>query len=182
MRLLTVATPALLVAAALLAACTNADSSPSASRAIPSPSVGAGSASPSSGDSPAPNPPTASPSSSTPASLEPPTRTETEWGAIWDALPPLFPAFPGAIPTETRAGPVSAELAVPTDVATAASWYRGALEAAGFQTVGFSEPLEDGSVVIESAGPGDCRVQVTLIPLSGTTNARILYGAACPFA
>jgi hypothetical protein len=45
-----------------------------------------------------------------------------------------------------------------------------------------SEPLEDGSVVIDAIGrPQGCAVQVTLTPLSGTTAGTILFGAACAF-
>ncbi|HEY7736936.1 MAG TPA: hypothetical protein VH813_09105 [Candidatus Limnocylindrales bacterium] len=112
-----------------------------------------------------------------------PTTTDTEWGTIWDELPSSFPVYPGSIPTDARSGPLSAELAVPTDAASAAAWYRSALEAAGYVTQGLSEPLEDGSIVGDWAGsaPG-CRVEISLIPLSGTTSARVLFGADCPFA
>jgi hypothetical protein len=180
MRLLAVAA-ILLMPVTLLVGCAADDTDPSGSRVAVSPSAAAGSPSSPAVASPDPSAGSASPPARAAASLELPTRTETEWGPIWDALPPSFPVFPGAIPTDTRAGPVSAELALPTDVATAADWYRRALEAIGFRTVGFSEPLEDGSVVIDSVGAEGCGVQITLIPLSGTTNGRILYGAGCPF-
>jgi hypothetical protein len=131
---------------------------------------------------------TGAPSTSVVASEPPPsaalpTTTNTDWGTIWDELPPSFPVYPGSIPTETRSGPLSAELAVPTDPASAAAWYRGWLEAAGYVTQGLSDPLEDGSIVVDWAGraPG-CRVEISLTPLSGTTAARILFGADCPFA
>jgi hypothetical protein len=113
---------------------------------------------------------------------QPPSQTETEWGAIWDELPSHFPVYPGAIATETRAGPVTAQFAVPTDPASAAGWYRGALEVVGYRIDAISEPLEDGSVVLDAVGaPEGCRVQLTLTPLSGTTLATILFGAACSF-
>jgi hypothetical protein len=138
--------------------------------------------------SPAPSDPGVTPSATVaPSALssdphEPRSQTETEWGVIWDELPSHFPVYPGAIPTETRAGPVTAEFAVPTDPGAAASWYRGALEAVGYRVGAFSEPLEDGSVVLDATGPPEgCLVQVKLTPLSGTTLATILFGAACPF-
>jgi hypothetical protein len=127
--------------------------------------------------------PTASGPSDGPAASAPSGQTDTEWGRIWDDLPRTFPTLPGAIPSPTRAGPVSAELALPTDVATAATWYSDALTAAGYRIDGASEPLEDGSVVIDASGASaGCSVRVTLTPLSGTTHATILFGAGCPFA
>jgi hypothetical protein len=113
---------------------------------------------------------------------EPPSQSETEWGVIWDELPSHFPVYPGAIVTQTRAGPVTAQFAVPTDPGSAATWYRGALEVVGYRIEAISEPLEDGSVVLDVFGPPEgCRIQLTLTPLSGTTLATILFGAACPF-
>jgi len=110
-----------------------------------------------------------------------PTQTATEWGRIWDALPPGFPVHPGAEPTESAAGPASATLTVPARVGATAAWWQPALERAGYSTVAVSGPLEDGSIVIDSAGGGDCRVQVAITPTGATTTATILYGAACPF-
>ena len=132
------------------------------------------------------SPPAASGTSSTSGgqgspSPSAPTQTATEWGRIWDALPPGFPVHPGAEPTEGAAGPASAMLTVPAKVGTAAAWWQTALERAGYSTVAVSGPLEDGSIVIDSAGEGDCRVQVAITPTGATTTVRILYGAACPF-
>lgn len=109
------------------------------------------------------------------------TQTATEWGRIWDALPPDFPVHPGAEPTEGAAGPASATLTVPAQVGAAAAWWQPALERAGYSTVAVSGPLEDGSIVIDSAGAGDCRIQVAITPTGSTTTVTILYGAACPF-
>jgi hypothetical protein len=111
-----------------------------------------------------------------------PTTTETDWGTIWDALPPSFPVYPGAFATETRAGAASGELAIPTDPQSTIGWYEAALQAAGYRAEGVSAPLEDGSVVIDVVGPADgCMARVTVTPLSGTTHATILVGAGCPF-
>jgi len=115
------------------------------------------------------------------ASPSPPTWTATEWGRIWDALPPSFPVHPGAEPIESTTGPASATLTVPAKVGAAAAWWQPALERAGYSTVAVSGPLEDGSIVIDSTGGGDCRVQVTITPTGAMTTATILYGAACPF-
>jgi hypothetical protein len=41
-------------------------------------------------------------------------------------------------------------------------------------------PAEDGSIVIDSVGEGDCRIQTTIAPLGDTTFITVLYGAACP--
>ena len=80
----------------------------------------------------------ASAASGTPvaATTAAPTQTQVEWGRIWDALPPSFPRYPGAEPTQIGAGPASAVLTVPADARTAAAWYAMALKAAGYPTVG----------------------------------------------
>jgi hypothetical protein len=107
--------------------------------------------------------------------------TETDWGTIWDALPPGFPSYPGSTPTETGAGAASAVFDVPADVQTVTTWFQAALERAGFSTLTLSGPLEDGSMEIESTGPVDeCRVRTTIAPLGGSTIVTILYGGSCP--
>lgn len=117
-----------------------------------------------------------------PPAATPPTQTQTGWGLIWDGLPPSFPRYPGAEPTQTGSGPASAVLNVPADARTAATWYATALKAAGFSTVGANGPLENGSFVVDStAAAAGCRAQATLVPLGATTTATIYLAAACPF-
>jgi hypothetical protein len=107
--------------------------------------------------------------------------TETDWGTIWDALPPGFPRYPGSTPTETGGPAASATLDVPADVPTATTWLQAELERAGFSTLSLSGPAEDGSMEIESMGPTDrCLVRTTVAPLGGSTIVTILYGAYCP--
>lgn len=113
---------------------------------------------------------------------EPQTQTDTEWGRIWDALPPSFPLPPDAVPTETGEGPVSATLAVGTSAQQAADLVEGALANAGYSIEAASGPSEDGSFVIDAVGvTPECRVQVRLTPLSGTTSMVVMFGADCPF-
>jgi hypothetical protein len=153
----------LLVVSVALAACGDA---PPPGSATPSPV----------GPTPVPTAPGESPSPSTPVG-----QTETEWGRIWDALPDAFPRYPGSIPTETRAGPVSAEFAVGADAVSITTWLQASLESAGYSTEALSGPLEDGSRVIESIADGGCRVETVVTPLSGTTHVTVRFGAACPF-
>jgi hypothetical protein len=116
------------------------------------------------------------------SAASPPGVTEMSWGRIWDGLPPRFPRYPGAEPTETGDGPASAILDVPVKAATAADWYGKALKQAGYDTEAVSGPLENGSLVIASVGPQPgCRVQTSLVPSGSRTTATILLAAACPF-
>ena len=135
---------------------------------------------------PTASPPVTAAPASAPASGGPvasaPGQTDTEWGRIWDALPPGFPVPPGSVPTEIGAGPVTATLQLGTSVAVAADWWPEALEAAGYRIEGHNGPLEDGSIVIDIAGDGSCRAQTTITPLGGVTVATILFGAECPFS
>ena len=122
------------------------------------------------------------PSSSPDASITLPTTTQTDFGVIWDALPPSFPRLPGQIPTDPGGGPTSGAFALGMDVATASAALSAALTAQGW-TVDAGTSLEDGSVVIEIAGPREgCVGEVRLTPLSGTVSMSVLYGAECPFS
>jgi hypothetical protein len=106
--------------------------------------------------------------------------TQTDWGAILDALPDGFPVYPTAEVAEPPPEPVSAAFSTPDPVDRVAGWYRDALEAAGFSTVDLSEPLEDGSRVLDSqTDVPECRVQVTFRPEGGSTMITVLYGAGC---
>jgi hypothetical protein len=109
-------------------------------------------------------------------------QTETDWGRIWDALPPDFPVYPGAAPSaEAETGPVSGIFALNgVEAKVVALWTRAALERASFATEGLNGPLEDGSFVLESTGSDGCRVQVSAAPLGSVTTVTIRYGAACP--
>jgi hypothetical protein len=123
-----------------------------------------------------------SPVTSASASAATVSQTDTEWGRIWDDVPPGFPRFPGSIVADDAIpDPVSATFSVANDdTAEIAGWMQGALETATFSTESLSGPLEDGSFVIESVGEGDCRLQVTVAPMGGLTFLFVRYGAACP--
>ena len=55
------------------------------------------------------------------------------------------------------------------------------LQKAGYTAIGSTEPLEDGSVVLDMTGtPDGCALQVTSTPTGSLTTITILYGAACP--
>jgi hypothetical protein len=152
-----------------LAACQPATSSTSASAQVP-----ASSSTSTSGES----------SSSIEASPSPLAgQTDTDWGRIWDSLPAGFPTYPGSTPAEEAAsGPASAVLVVQGVAAkTVADWMQSKLEAATYSTDALSGPLEDGSYVLDSAGPAPgCRVQVSVAPLGGLTVVTVRYGASCP--
>ncbi len=106
--------------------------------------------------------------------------TQTDWGAILDALPDGFPVYPTAEVAEPPSEPVSAAFSTPDPVDQVAGWYRNALEAAGFSTVDLSEPLEDGSRVLDSQSDvPECRIQVTFHPQGGSTMITVRYGAGC---
>ena len=108
------------------------------------------------------------------------TSAAAGWGPIWDALPASFPTYPGAEPVPDPAGASTAALTVPASTADAAAWWQRALGGGGYGGIAVSKPLEDGSVVIDGAGPAGCRVRVRVAPTSATTTATIFYGAACP--
>ena len=130
-------------------------------------------------------PPTGLTPTATPATVVPtpslPTQSATDWGRIWDALPPWFPIPSGAKPTDTGSGPLTAELtlAAGSTAATAAGFFFSEFQKAGFAAVNPDGPLEDGGFVVRVVG--DCAIEVRVVPLGDQLVARILYGAACPF-
>jgi hypothetical protein len=109
-------------------------------------------------------------------------QTDTDWGRIWDTLPPGFPTYPGSTPAEDAGiEGVSAAWAVEGgDPAEIASWFQTSLEGATYSTEALSGPLEDGSFLLESVGEGDCRIDVQVAPTGGLTLVTVKYAAACP--
>ena len=128
------------------------------------------------GPSLTPVPGAASPS---PSPTSPPT-TATEWGTIWDALPTWYPIPHTATPAIVR-DPATAAFSIPAAPGGTATAMQASLEGAGYSTLALSGPLEDGSMVIDSAGDGQCRLQTTLQPAGDTTLMTVLVGAECPF-
>lgn len=110
-----------------------------------------------------------------------PTQSVTDWGRIWDALPPWFPIPSGSTPTDTGSGPMTAELALPagSTASVTAGFFFTEFQKAGFAAVNHDGPLEDGSFVVSVVG--SCPIEVRVVPLGDQVVARILYGAACPF-
>lgn len=130
--------------------------------------------------------PTPVPGGSATPALQPsvvlPTTTDTEFGRIWDALPPSFPKLPGQQPAETGAGPTSGAFAVNMTADDAAETLARALAQLGW-TVDVASPLEDGTVVLDAGGAREgCAAQVRFTPMSGTVVMSVLYGAECPFS
>ena len=112
-----------------------------------------------------------------------PGQSDTDWGRVWDGIPPSFPRPPGVQPAEERE-PVSAAFDVgpeaggPADVAR---FYADALANLAY-TASVDGPLEDGAFVVEgSRSYTPCRVEVRSTPLGGINRLTILYGAGCPF-
>lgn len=129
--------------------------------------------------------PTATPSPTTAptSSLVPPLggQTDTDWGRIWDTLPPDFPTYPGSTTSDEAAhGPASATLVVDGDVASEVATWMSERLLDGDSSTDATGPMEDGSYVINVTRATDCRVQVTATPTGGLTTITILYGASCP--
>ena len=145
----------------------------------PTPTSGAPSTAPTGAPSPGASTDAGAPASSAAAG----TQTDTEWGRIWDKVPPGFPRYPGSsVADDTGPEPVSATYAIAGggDPEQIASWMQAALETATFSTEALSGPLEDGSFVLDSVGDGGCRIQVAIAPMGGLTFVTVRYGAACP--
>ncbi|MBP1704513.1 MAG: hypothetical protein H6Q36_252 [Chloroflexi bacterium] len=113
--------------------------------------------------------------------VTPPTTTETDWGAIWDAVPPSFPVPQGAEPAEPNEA-VSVAWTVSGRPASITETMVSALEAAGWSIEGASDPYEDGSQVIDAVrGAPECRAQVTVAPRGDEILVMVRYAAACPW-
>jgi hypothetical protein len=116
------------------------------------------------------------------ASIRLPPTTNTEFGRIFDALPPSFPKLPGEEPADTGAGPTSGSFAANISVTKARQIIEVSLIAQGW-TVSVGSPLEDGTVVLEATGAkASCKTEVRFTPTSGTVIMSVLYGASCPFS
>lgn len=157
---------AILATAIVLAACGSGSASPARSGSPGAPSASSGVV------------PSDAPSSGPKVS-----QTNTEWGRIWDGLPAGFPPIPGATPDEATGSPASAVLIVDgTAAQSVATFLQTELQKAGYTAVGSTEPLEDGSYVLEMTGtPDGCMLQATVKPTGGLTTVTILYGTGCPF-
>jgi hypothetical protein len=164
---------AAVVAAIVLSSC-SPSAAPSPSAGAPSDSTEAGTPSPTL--SPVPTDPGTSPGAT------PPGQTNTDWGRIWDAVPPGFPVYPGAHPTETGAGPASAILdagaAKPAEVVT---FYQTAMTGIGLNIVSNDGPREDGSFDLLAGDGASCAVEITVAPQGTSTIVTILYAAGCAF-
>lgn len=110
------------------------------------------------------------------------TQTDTEWGRIWDAVPPGYPRYPGsAAADDAGPEPVSLAYAIPqTDAEPISIWMQTAMETATYSTEALSGPLEDGQFVLDSVGDDGCRIETTMAPQGGLILVTVRYGAACP--
>ena len=87
----------------------------------------------------------------------------TDWGPIYCWVPADFPVWPRSEVYEAVDGPPASAVWLATgDAGTVASWYRRALEAAGYRIASMSSPYKPGEeITIESVGPTpECRLQV----------------------
>lgn len=106
--------------------------------------------------------------------------TQTDWGAILDALPDTFPIYPGVTQAEPPPEPVSAAFDVTDPMDRVVSWYRDTLAGAGFSLIDLSAPLEDGSRVLDvQSDIPECRIQLTFRPRGESTMIIVRYGAGC---
>lgn len=112
-----------------------------------------------------------------------PGQSDAEWGPIWDALPPSYPVFGGAVPAEAESGPVSAAYTVANvdaDPREIAQFYADALDDAGLAT-GLDGPLEDGRYTVWSSSGYGCDSLVTILPRGDESLITVLFGTGCPF-
>jgi hypothetical protein len=118
-------------------------------------------------------------SPSPPDEIRPPT-TVTDWGTILDRVPDGFPVYPGAAGIDPIDGPVSGAWEAVADPGEVVGWYVSAFEELGWSRIDVGSPLEDGSQVLDLASDlPECRVQLAVRPLGGSTMISVLYGAGC---
>ncbi len=113
-----------------------------------------------------------------------PGQSETDWGPIWDALPPSYPVPDGAEPADAASGPVSGAYTVAQGVSTArqlADYYAAALDEAGFGGTGIDGPLEDGSFQVWSTSGYGCDSRVTILPRGQESLVTVLFSALCTY-
>jgi hypothetical protein len=131
-------------------------------------------------DGTAPSPSPSSATASPAATL--PTTTETDWGTIWDTVPPDFPVPQGAEPLDVGEA-VSVAWSTAGRPAEITAGMVTALEAAGWSIEGASDPYEDGSQVIDAVrGAPACRTQVTVAPRGDEILVMVRLAAACPWS
>jgi hypothetical protein len=113
-----------------------------------------------------------------------PGQSDTDWGPIWDDVPPAYPVPEGAKPAEAANGPVSAAYTVASSIATPralAEFYAGALDEGGYGGTGIDGPLEDGSLTVWSTSGYGCDSLVTILPRGQESLITVLFGALCTF-
>lgn len=113
-----------------------------------------------------------------------PAQSDTDWGPIWNAIPPSYPAPAGAQVADAADGPVSGAYTVRASVLAPraiAEFYETALDEAGFGGTGIDGPLEDGSFTVWSSTGYGCDSLVTILPRGSESLITVLYGAGCEF-
>jgi hypothetical protein len=109
--------------------------------------------------------------------------TKTAWGVILDAVPDTFPVFPDATPADSLPAAVSGAWITRATVDEVATWYHDAVLNAAFASADLGSALEDGSRVLDVQGDlPECKAQVTVRPVNGSTMISVLYGAGCAAA
>jgi hypothetical protein len=112
-------------------------------------------------------------------------QTDTDWGPIWNDLPPGFPLPPGGEPLESGAEPATAAWTIAAGAAAdplaIAQRYVDAFSIAGYGG-GRDGPLEDGSYTAWASSGYGCDMLVTATPRGEDTLVTALYGAGCPFS
>jgi len=168
---------------ALMAACTASPGTSPAASAVASPAHSAAPTTPAKTAKPSARP--TAPADSLPVPSKPAATpvgtTQTPWGKILDAVPTEFPLFPDATVTDPPSGSaVSGAWTAKASVREVATWYHDALLAANWAKVDDGGALEDGSHVLDVQGDlPECKAQVSVKPLGGSTMVTVLFGAGC---
>ena len=171
---------------ALLVACGSPHVPPASSAGSTAVASAASSAASSSAPSPSSGQPSLTPVPGAPSSAPAtplPSTTNTEFGRVWDALPPSWPEMPGQSESEIASG-ASAGLVVDGAPVALANLLATELERHGWH-VDVGSPLEDGTVVVEAThAPAGCKVEARFSgDAAGSDPGTLIvyYGAACPF-